>query len=112
MEVSHDREHHWGFFQWFGVGFLIVFGFVTGFSIGLPFLLLGLVLFARLWRRGPAWPADIGLIAGGGAVWLLFAAFGAIGGDVSPTVWAAVGLMLTGAASAGFWWMQCRPSTR
>ena len=39
-------------FAWLLAGALLVFGFLAGFSIGLPFLLLGVVLCAVLaWRR-------------------------------------------------------------
>ena len=42
--MSKDRGHDWGFFVWVTPGFLVVFGCVTTFSIGLPFLALGLGL--------------------------------------------------------------------
>ena len=102
-------EHDWGFFQWFGVGFLVVFGFITGFTIGLPFLLVGLLLFGVLTARGPEWPADLGLLAGAGAVCLVIAVISAISGDVSPTVWASVGLALSSSSTFLFWWLRCRP---
>jgi hypothetical protein len=51
------------------VGMLIVFGFITGFSIGIPFLLLGLTLLALAPARHKSivfWPivvAYVGFIA-------------------------------------------------
>jgi hypothetical protein len=103
------RDHDWGFFQWFAVGFLIVFGFITGFSIGLPFLLAGVFLFAVLAARGPARPAPLGLAAGAGAVCLVIASINAISGELSPAVWASVGAVLTAGPSFLFWWVRCRP---
>jgi len=103
-------DHDWGFFQWFGIGFLVVFGFITGFSIGPPFLLVGLFLFVRFALRGPEWPADLGLLAGAGAVCLLIALISAIAGDISPTIWASVGAGLTVGPTALFWWLRCRPA--
>jgi hypothetical protein len=55
---------------WVVVGLLMVFGTVTGFSIGVPFLLLGFVLgVLSPWRRdvrvmAPAIAAVVGLVAG------------------------------------------------
>ena len=105
------QGHDWGFFQWCGVGFLVVFGFITGFTIGLPFLLVGLLLFAVLATRGPEWPADLGLLAGAGVVCLVIAVISAISGDVSATVWATVGLALTWSSTFLFWWLRCRPGS-
>jgi hypothetical protein len=93
-----------GFFYWAGVGFLVVFGFITGFSIGLPILALGAVLFVVMLRRGPGWPADLGLLAGAGLVCLVIAMINVISGiwesartqsEVSPPLSAATwaGLM-------------------
>jgi hypothetical protein len=110
MGNPHDRD--WGFFKWFAAGFLVVFGFLTGFTIGLPFLVLGLVLFARFGLRGPEWPADLGLLAGAGAVCLVIATINLLSGDLSPTVWAGVGFALLGGSTAGFWWLRCRPAVR
>ena len=103
------RDHDWGFFQWFVAGFCVVFGFITGFSIGLPFLLVGLYLFVWLLLRGPSWPADLGLLAGSGAVCLVIGAINAISGDLSPTVWLTVGATLTTWPTFLFWWLRCRP---
>jgi hypothetical protein len=51
---------------WIAALLLVAFGFVTGFSIGPPFLLVGLVLLAlgRL-RRWPRlfWPPLVGVVA-------------------------------------------------
>jgi hypothetical protein len=110
VRAAHERD--WGFFQWFAAGFLVVFGFITQFTIGLPFLIAGGFLCVRLWRRGPGWPADLGLVAGAGAVCLVIAALNAGSGRLDPTVWAAAGLALTGAPTAGFWWLRCRPAVR
>jgi len=103
------RDHDWGFFQWFAVGFLIVFGFITGFSIGLPFLFAGVFLLAQLMLREPAWPAPLGLAAGAGAVCLVIASINAISGELSPTIWASVGTVLIAGPTFLFWWLRCRP---
>ncbi len=55
-----------GAWYWVVAGVLIVFGFITGFSIGLPFLLLGYALLALgPWRdkRRVFWPVLTGVIA-------------------------------------------------
>jgi hypothetical protein len=103
------RDHDWGFFQWFGVGFLVVFGFIAGFSIGLPFFWAGLVLFGFMLSRGSPWPADLGLLAGAGAVCLVIGAITAIDGDLSPAVWLTVGVTLTTWPTFFFWYLRCRP---
>jgi hypothetical protein len=110
MAQTHHRD--WGFFLWAVVGFLVVFGFITGFSIGLPFLALGVALFAAMLLRGPAWPADLGVLAGAGIVCLVIALINVISGSLSPTVWAAVGAVLTTSSSGVFWWLRCRPTGR
>src|SRR4051812_18454616 len=72
--MNQPKPHHrdFGFFVWMLPIFLFVFGFISHFSIGLPFLLAGIVLFGSLPLRGPVWPADLGLLAGLGAGLLLF----------------------------------------
>lgn len=55
-----------GAWYWVVAGVLVVFGFITGFSIGLPFLLLGYVLFALgpvRDKRWVFWPVCAGVIA-------------------------------------------------
>lgn len=98
----------WGFVGWFVIGFLVAFGYIAGFTIGLPFLALGLILFAWFWWRGPGWPADLGLLAGPGAVCLLIAALRLLDGGGSPTVWGAVGIALTATGVGTFAWLRCR----
>ncbi len=110
--VAHPHGRDWGFFLWALAGFLVVFGFIAMFTIGLPFLLAGVFVFVHLARRGPAWPADLGLLAGAGLVCLVIALISAIAGDISPTVWAAVGASLVAVSSASFWWLRCRPALR
>ena len=107
--MSKPRGHDFGFFVWAADGFLIVFGSVAGFSIGLPFLALGLVLFVYLLMRGPTWPYDLGLLAGIGSASLLFGGIAALSGDYSPTPWAQIGLALVGVSAGVFWWLRCRP---
>jgi hypothetical protein len=107
---AHDRD--WGFFLWALAGFLVVFGFIAQFSIGLPFFLAGVFVFVQLFRRGPAWPADLGLLAGAGLVCLVIALISAISGDISPTVWAATGISLVAVSPLSFWWLRCRPAVR
>ena len=101
--------HDWGFFYWAAVGFLLCFGFVTGFSIGLPFFWLGIAWFVYGLRFGPTWPADLGLPAGIGAACLVLAVIIAANDDLSPTIWASAGLALTAAPTGLFWWLRCRP---
>ena len=107
--MTSSRSHDWGFFYWAGVGVLVVFGFLAGFSIGIPFLLAGVVLYVRGLRSGPAWPADLGLLAGAGVVCLAIALINAVTGALSPNVWAAVGFTLTASSSYAFWHLRCRP---
>jgi predicted cobalt transporter CbtA len=104
--MAQQRDHDWGFVAFAAVGFLIAFGFVTGFSIGLPILFLGLVLLAmpRLWRYDP--PADLGLLAGAGVVCLFVATSGVDG----AVVWAAIGATLAVTSTFAFWWLRCRPA--
>jgi hypothetical protein len=106
--VSESGSHDWGFFYWAAVGVLLVFGFLTGFSIGLPFLLLGIVLFVRGLSHGPVWPADLGLLTGAGAVCMSFALLFAVTDTYSALVWAAVGVALTASSSYAFWLLRCR----
>jgi len=106
----HDRR--WGFAYWSGVGFLLVFGFVTGFTIGLPFFLFGLIALAIGLRWAPGWPADLGMITGAGTVCLVIGLINAISGDLSPTVWLSIGAVLVATSSGAFWWMRCRPAVR
>ena len=67
------------------------------------------MLFGVLWSREPAWPAYLGLLTGAGTVCLVIATINAISGDLSPVVWALVGITLIGLSSASFWWLRCRP---
>jgi len=91
-------------------GFLVTFGFLAMFSIGAPFLLASLFLIVWLSKRGSVWPAQVGLIAGAGAVCLVIALISAAAGDISPTWWIVSGLGLIASSSIAFWWMRCRPS--
>ena len=108
--MPHERD--WGFFLWTLTGFLIVFGFITGFSIGIPFFIAGVFLAGRMSARRPAWPANLGLLAGAGLVCLVIATINAVSGDLSPTIWASIGVLLTLSSTAGFWWLRCRPAVR
>jgi hypothetical protein len=108
VERKHDRD--FGFFVWAVPGFLVVFGFYTGFSIGIPFLVLGLLLFAYLHARGPVWPADLGLLAGLGIGSLSFAGIALTSGEYSVSPWFEIGLGLTAGSAAAFWWLRCRPA--
>src|SRR3990172_4781582 len=110
MAEAHHRD--WGFLYWAGAGFLILFGVLASLTIGAPFLLLGVLLLGVLLGRGPRWPAGLGLLAGAGAVCLLIAVISAISGDVAPTIWAVVGLALSGTSSFAFWFLRCRPEER
>ena len=107
MRTSND--HDYAFFVWALPGFLIVFGAVAIFSIGLPFFALGLGLFVYLLMRGPVWPAELGLLAGIGAAGLLFGGIAVISGDYSPSPWAEIGGSLVAASASVFWWLRCRP---
>ncbi len=110
--MAEPRAHDRGFFLWALAGCLGVFGFLGIFTIGLPFLLLAALLLVKLSRRGAAWPDTLGLIAGAGLVCLLIAAINGISGDLSPTIWATVGLALLAGSSGSYWWLRCRPAIR
>ena len=104
------REHDSGFFVWTGAGLLLVFGFLAGFSIGLPFFWAGLIALGWLLARGPRWPAHLGLVAGAGISCLVVAVFNAAERDPATADWLLVGLALVAAPSVAFWWLRCRPS--
>jgi hypothetical protein len=106
----HDRS--WGFAYWAGIGFLLVFGFIAGLSIGFPFFFLGLLGLAIGLRRAPGWPADLGLLTGAETACLVVAVINTISGDLSPTIWATVGAGLVAISAGGFWWLRCRPPAR
>lgn len=108
MEHQHDRD--FGFFIWAIPGFLLVFGSYSGFTIGIPFIAIGLVLFGYLWGRGSEWPADLGFLAGLGLGSLSFAAIAVGSGDYPVSPWLEIGLALVGLSSAAFWWLRCRPA--
>jgi hypothetical protein len=84
-----------------------MFGLVVGLTVPGVFL-VGLILLVVGLRWGPAWPADLGVPAGAGMACLVFALIDAISGDLSPTIWALVGVALVGASSFSFWWLRCR----
>jgi len=110
MRSRHERDL--GFFLWAAPGFLWVFGFYTGFTIGMPILALGVGLFAFLYVRGPAWPADLGLLAGLGLGSLSFAGIALTsGGDYPVSPWLEIGFGLVFVSAATFWWLRCRPAS-
>ena len=110
VEARHERDY--GFFLWAVPGFLLVFGFYAGFSIGMPFFVLGLALLAYLLFRGPIWPADLGLLAGLGLGSLSFAGIALTsGGDYPVSPWLEIGLGLVCLSAAAFWWLRCRPAS-
>jgi uncharacterized membrane protein len=113
--VAQPHHRDLSFSYWVVVGALLVFGFFTGFSIGLPFLALGTLLLVLIVRRGPAWPANLGAAAGGGLVCVAVALLSATHGNLTPTaniVIAVVGALLILASSSVFWWLRCRPNVR
>ncbi|MDX6653185.1 MAG: hypothetical protein QOJ38_1966 [Solirubrobacterales bacterium] len=59
---------------WVATGFVLLFGFLTGFSIGLPILMAGIIATIFLIRRGGRRREMLGLLAGAGLVCLLVAA--------------------------------------
>jgi hypothetical protein len=110
VQPRHERD--FGFFIWAIPGFLLVFGFYTGFTIGMPIIALGLAMFAYLYLRGPAWPADLGLVAGLGLGSLSFAGFAvASNGDYPVSPWLEIGLGLVCLSAVTFWWLRCRPAS-
>jgi hypothetical protein len=108
MAQRHERD--FGFFVWTIPSFLLVFGFYTGFSIGMPIMAAGVILLFIMILRGPVWPADLGLIAGLGLGSLSFAAIAATsGGDYPVSPWLEIGLGLVSVSAAVFWWLRYRP---
>ncbi len=107
--MAHDHQRDWGFFLWTGTGLLIVFGFIAGFSIGLPFFYAGLIALGVLAARGPRWPAQLGLGAGAGISCLIVAVAVAAEHEPSTGTWALVGAALVGGSAFAFWWLHCRP---
>jgi hypothetical protein len=103
--VAARRDHDWGFFYFAAVGFLIAFGFISGFSIGIPILLAGLVLLVLPPFKRFGWPDDLGLLAGVGVVCLVIASLQVLG---DPRLWALIGAALIGAGSFAFWWLRCK----
>jgi hypothetical protein len=110
VETTH-RRWHLGFVLWAAAGFLVSFGLIAVLTIGFPFVVAGTLLSVWSYRRGPGWPADLGLIAGVGVMCLTIAVIQAIVGHLDPTVWALVGGVLLAASSFAFWWLRCRPGT-
>jgi len=102
--AGHRRDY--SFFQWAVIGFLIAFGVITGFSIGLPFLAVGIVALSVLWTRERRWPGTLGSISGIGAVGVVI---GIIGEVADPSAWVAIGACLTMSGAVGFWSLRCRP---
>jgi hypothetical protein len=98
------RDHDWGFFQWFAVGFVFLIGLISL----VPLELAGVFGLLYMATRGPRWPADLGLLAGAGAVCLLVAALNVDGG-LTPAPWAAAGAALAVPPTFLFWWLRCRP---
>jgi hypothetical protein len=109
--MAHERAHDWGFFWWAGAGLLLVFGFIAGFSVGLPFFYAGLIALGVLAARGPRWPAQLGLGAGAGLSCLIVAAAIAAEREPSTGIWALVGGALVAGSALAFWWLRCRPGS-
>lgn len=89
---------------------LVAFGFVTGFSIGAPFLLIGMALLALgPVRRRPAffWPPLAAVIAGNAAYWAVVPAYctatsevtqaGAVAGSTTTICSSLLGIPYAGA---------------
>jgi hypothetical protein len=85
----------------------MLFGYVVGLTIPGVFL-VGLILLVAGLRWAPGWPADLGLAAGAGVACSVFALINAISGDLSPTIWAAVGIGLMATSTFGFWSLRRR----
>lgn len=107
MNRARPHRRDLGFFLWMLPSFLFVFGFITGFSIGMPFLLAGVLLFGYLYRRGPEWPADLGLVAGLGCGLLLF---WLLPTDFVQAPFIVAGFSLIVAGSLLYWYLRCRPA--
>jgi hypothetical protein len=106
MSTAGDPHHDFSFFQWAATGFLIAFGAITGFSIGLPFLGLGIVALSVMLTREKRWPGTLGSLSGVGIVGVII---GIIGAVAAPLAWAAIGTCLAVSGAGGFWWLRCRP---
>lgn len=102
--TSHHRD--FGFFLWTLPSFLMVFGYITGFTIGMPFFLLGVALLTYMAFRGPEWPADLGLIAGAGTGALLF---WLLPTDYDPLPFVVIGIGMIGSSALTFRHLRCRP---
>jgi hypothetical protein len=102
----HDRD--WRFFYWLAVGFLTSFGAIAILTIGFPFFVLGILLGVRAFWQGPAWPAQLGVLAGIGTTCFLIALISAVDGGVSPIFWALAGVAATALGAGSFWWLRCR----
>ncbi len=105
--MAAGPEHDWGFAYYVVAGFAVAFGFISGFSFGIPILLLGVYLAVRPRRSRPS--ARLGLVAGMGLVALVIAALEALG---SPVVWTAIGCAAILTSTVAYWWLECRPAVR
>jgi FtsH-binding integral membrane protein len=76
------------FCAWALVGALLTFSFLTGLSIGLFVMPLGLVALAVVARKTPGRSETAGFLAGMGAIFLLVAV---IQLDRDPVAWFAAG---------------------
>jgi hypothetical protein len=108
--VAQPHERDWGFFYWAAVGFSIPLGLIS--IATLPLLAVGVWMFIVGVRRGPPWPADVGLVAGVGVACVVIAFLLAADGSSSPVALATAGAALAVAASGAFWWLRCRPGLR
>jgi hypothetical protein len=89
------------------MGFVALGGFVAGVALGVPLFALGVAMLSLRWRRGPSWPADLGLLVGAGAVSLLVAATDGVG---DWEVWTGLGIALIGAGAFGCWRLRPLPA--
>ena len=105
MAANTGHQGDFGFLRSASIGFLLAFGVIASASIGLPFLVAGVLVGALTHHPDRHWTAGLGFLAGVGVVGITI---GVIGAVPAATLWIVAGLLMILGASSAFWWLRCR----